>query len=53
MPQKNLGTNSNSHPPLFASGNVLPFFWSPRFSFSGIPSNLNDILIKRFMKSFD
>lgn len=46
--------NSESHPPLFAPGNMLPFFLvTALFLFWGIPSNLNDILIKQFMKSFE
>jgi FHS family L-fucose permease-like MFS transporter len=44
----------DSHPPLVAPGNALPFFLvTALFLFWGIPSNLNDILIKQFMKSFE
>lgn len=53
MPTRNANTNSE-HPPLFAPGNVLPFFLvTALFLFWGIPNNLNDILIKQFMKSFE
>jgi FHS family L-fucose permease-like MFS transporter len=41
-------------PPLFAPGNMLPFILvTALFLFWGIPSNMNDILIKQFMKSFE
>ncbi len=41
-------------PRLFSPGNVLPFVLvTALFLFWGIPSNLNDILIKQFMKSFE
>ncbi len=54
MPTRNANTNSDQHPPLFAPGNVLPFFLvTALFLFWGIPSNMNDILIKQFMKSFE
>jgi FHS family L-fucose permease-like MFS transporter len=54
MPTRNSSTNSDQHPPLFAPGNMLPFFLvTALFLFWGIPSNLNDILIKQFMKSFE
>jgi MFS transporter, FHS family, L-fucose permease len=47
-------TKSDQAPALFAAGNVLPFFLvTALFLFWGIPSNLNDILIKQFMKSFE
>jgi MFS transporter, FHS family, L-fucose permease len=40
-------------PPLFAPGNTLPFFLvTALFLLWAIPHNLNDILIKQFMKSF-
>ncbi len=52
MPTQN--SNPDQHPPLFAAGNVAPFFLvTALFLFWGIPSNLNDILIKQFMKSFE
>jgi MFS transporter, FHS family, L-fucose permease len=41
-------------PRLFSPGNTLPFFLvTALFLFWGIPSNMNDILIKQFMKSFE
>jgi len=41
-------------PRLFSAGNVLPFVLvTALFLFWGIPSNMNDILIKQFMKSFE
>jgi MFS transporter, FHS family, L-fucose permease len=46
--------NAGQHPALFAPGNMLPFFLvTALFLFWGIPSNMNDILIKQFMKSFE
>jgi FHS family L-fucose permease-like MFS transporter len=54
MPTPNGNNNSDQHPPLFASGNLWPFFLvTALFLFWGIPSNMNDILIKQFMKSFE
>ncbi len=54
MPELNHETQTESRPPLFAPGNVLPFFLvTALFLLWGIPSNLNDILIKQFMKSFE
>ena len=39
--------------PLFPSGNFLPFFLVTMLFFLwGIPNNLNDVLIRQFMKSF-
>src|ERR1019366_3897421 len=41
-------------PRLFAVGNTLPFILvTALFLFWGVPSNMNDILIKQFMKSFE
>jgi MFS transporter, FHS family, L-fucose permease len=41
-------------PPLFARGYKLPFILvTALFLFWGIPSSMNDILIKQFMKSFE
>jgi len=41
-------------PRLFSPGNTLPFVLvTALFLFWGIPSNMNDILIKQFMKSFE
>jgi len=53
-PMQNTSTNSEQHPPLFSAGNTLPFVLvTALFLFWGIPSNMNDILIKQFMKSFE
>src|SRR2546423_783405 len=39
--------------PLFPAGNFLPFFLvTALFFLWGIPNNLNDVLIRQFMKSF-
>jgi len=44
----------NERPPLFAPGYTVPFVLvTALFLFWGIPSNMNDILIKQFMKSFE
>ena len=41
-------------PRLFSPGHTLPFILvTALFLFWGIPSNMNDILIKQFMKSFE
>ena len=41
-------------PSLFPSGNFLPFFLvTALFFLWGIPNNLNDVLIRQFMKSFE
>lgn len=54
MSSPNTTPGTEPHPPLFAAGNMLPFFLvTALFLFWGIPSNLNDILIKQFMKSFE
>src|SRR5215469_7667515 len=38
---------------LFPSGNLIPFFLvTALFFLWGIPNNLNDVLIRQFMKSF-
>src|SRR5712692_7942051 len=40
-------------PTLFPTGNFLPFFLvTALFFLWGIPNNLNDVLIRQFMKSF-
>jgi FHS family L-fucose permease-like MFS transporter len=45
---------AKTEPRLFAAGNVLPFVLvTALFLFWGIPSNMNDILIKQFIKSFE
>ena len=46
--------SAREHPPMLAPGNTLPFVLvTALFLFWGIPNNLNDILIKQFMKSFE
>jgi FHS family L-fucose permease-like MFS transporter len=46
--------STSGAPRLFASGYALPFFLvTALFLFWGIPSSMNDILIKQFMKSFE
>src|SRR5579871_4748203 len=41
-------------PSLFPRGNFLPFFLvTALFFLWGIPNNLNDVLIRQFMKSFE
>ena len=53
MPVKNSNGNPVP-PPMFAAGSFLPVFLvTALFMFWGIASNLNDILIKVFMKSFE
>jgi FHS family L-fucose permease-like MFS transporter len=50
----NTGRQLGGEPPLFAPGSALPFVLvTALFLFWGIPSNMNDILIKQFMKSFE
>src|SRR5512140_266510 len=47
-------TQTQSGPRLFAPGNTLPFILvTALFFLWGIPHNLNDVLIKQFMKSFE
>ncbi len=47
-------TQSHNGPKLFAPGNTLPFILvTALFFLWGIPHNLNDVLIKQFMKSFE
>jgi len=42
--------SAKDEPKLFSPGNVLPFVLvTALFLFWGIPSNMNDILIKQFM----
>ena len=54
-----ISANLKTQPPesgarLFAPANTLPFVLvTALFFFWGIPNNLNDILIKQFMKSFE
>lgn len=46
-------SDTNNRPPLFSTGNTLPFVLvTSLFFLWGIPNNLNDILIKQFMTSF-
>jgi len=54
MPALNANGKPGHQPPLFSAGNALPFVLvTALFFFWGIPNNLNDILIKQFMKSFE
>ena len=54
MPVQNSDPKPEQHPPMFAAGTLLPVFLvTALFMFWGIASNLNDILIKQFMKSFE
>lgn len=49
----NMTSDTNKRPPLFSAGNTLPFVLvTSLFFLWGIPNNLNDILIKQFMTSF-
>src|SRR5215472_16501560 len=53
MPALNANGKPGHQPPLFSAGNALPFVLvTALFFFWGIPNNLNDILIKQFMTSF-
>src|SRR5713101_4455795 len=46
-------TTESRQPSLFPSGNFLPFFLvTALFFLWGVPNNLNDVLIRQFMKSF-
>ena len=41
------------HEPLFPAGQMLPFVLvTVLFFLWGVPNNLNDVLIRQFMKSF-
>jgi MFS transporter, FHS family, L-fucose permease len=54
MPTVSVNDRPGQQPRLFSAGNALPFVLvTALFLFWGIPSNLNDILIKQFMKSFE
>ena len=54
MPTLKQDSQLNEQPRLFAAGNTLPFaLVTALFLFWGVPSNMNDILIKQFMKSFE
>jgi MFS transporter, FHS family, L-fucose permease len=49
----NTTSDKLNRPPLFSPGNTLPFVLvTALFFLWGIPNNLNDILIKQFMTSF-
>jgi len=46
-------TSGSGHGPLFPAGQLVPFFLvTALFFLWGIPNNLNDVLIRQFMKSF-
>ncbi|MGH9430320.1 MAG: L-fucose:H+ symporter permease [Terriglobia bacterium] len=54
MPSLRVNTNKDDQPRLFSPGTALPFVLvTALFLLWGIPNNLNDILIKQFMKSFE
>jgi FHS family L-fucose permease-like MFS transporter len=54
MPMMKNNIRHDDSPRLFSAGNTLPFILvTALFLFWGIPSNMNDILIKQFMKSFE
>ncbi len=54
MLEANDNPKPDSAPRLFSAGNILPFVLvTALFLLWGIPSNMNDILIKQFMKSFE
>lgn len=47
-------TEKPTQRPLFPSGHLLPFILvTALFFLWGVPNNLNDVLIRQFMKSFD
>jgi len=48
-----MASNESGTRPLFPAGNLFPFFLvTALFFLWGIPNNLNDVLIRQFMKSF-
>jgi FHS family L-fucose permease-like MFS transporter len=54
MPARNMNLDAVDHPPLFTPGNLtVVFVVTALFLFWGVPINLNDVLIKQFMKSFE
>lgn len=54
FPQRATPKQARERLPLFPPGNTLPFILvTALFFFWGIPNNLNDVLIKQFMKSFE
>jgi MFS transporter, FHS family, L-fucose permease len=49
-----MAPNETGTRPLFPAGNLFPFFLvTALFFLWGIPNNLNDVLIRQFMKSFE
>jgi len=49
-----MSPNGRETHPLFPAGNALPFFLvTTLFFLWGVPNNLNDVLIRQFMKSFE
>ena len=53
-PEISTRTVKTGEPALFPKGNFLPFFLvTALFFLWGIPNNLNDVLIRQFMKSFE
>src|SRR6478735_1909514 len=47
-------TSDTRHQALFPTGHLLPFFLvTALFFLWGVPNNLNDVLIRQFMKSFE
>ncbi|MGO9641729.1 MAG: L-fucose:H+ symporter permease [Candidatus Acidiferrales bacterium] len=49
-----IASNERGTQSLFPAGNALPFFLvTALFFLWGIPNNLNDVLIRQFMKSFE
>ena len=47
-------SSENIHDPMIPAGRMLPFLMvTPLFYLWAIPNNLNDILIRQFMKSFN
>ena len=52
-PAANPAPSHTRHQPLFPAGHLLPFFLvTALFFLWGVPNNLNDVLIRQFMKSF-
>jgi FHS family L-fucose permease-like MFS transporter len=53
-PEISTRTVKQREPSLFPRGNFLPFFLvTALFFLWGVPNNLNDVLIRQFMKSFE
>ncbi len=54
LPTQATGTSSSGDTSMFAPQHALPFFLvTALFFFWGIPNNLNDVLIRQFMKAFE